>query len=260
MSARQHEPLRLALPGGEELCGALSFAGRVGPGLVLYVHGFGSHHAGNKSQALEADCARRGWPFAAFDFRGHGRSGGTMLQLRGRGLQDDLDCAWEHLRRRGARRLFLTGSSMGGWAGAWFATRRPQEVAALVAIAPAFDFLGRHWAALDEGEQRAWRETGRRRVQNQWLDVELGYGLAEERDAFRVEDLAARWATPLLIFHGLRDNAVPWRESVDFAAACAFPDVEVRLFKDGDHRLLALADEMAEEACRFFQRHGAPAG
>ena len=33
----------------------------------------------------------------------------------------------------------------------------------------------------------------------------------------------------------------------------------MRLFKDGDHRLLARKDEMAEEACRFFAGHAASA-
>ncbi len=257
MSSRQHEPLRLVLPTGEELHGTLSFRGRVGPELVLYVHGFGSHHAGEKAQAIEAACARRGWSFAAFDFRGHGQSAGTLLHLCGSGLQADLDCAWAHIQERGARRLFLVGSSMGGWASSWFAVRHAAEVAALVAIAPAFDFLGRRWDEVDEQQRRAWRDTGRLRFRNQWLDVELGHGLIEERDQFRVEDLAARWATPLLVFHGLRDETVPWREALDFVARCDFPDVELRLFKNGDHRLLALKDEMTEEACRFFERCGA---
>ena len=41
---------------------------------------------GEKTQAVEAACAARGWAFAAFDFRGHGTSAGTMLDLRPSGL------------------------------------------------------------------------------------------------------------------------------------------------------------------------------
>src|SRR4051812_28070683 len=58
---------------------------------VLWVHGFGSHRGGEKAAAVRAECARRGWAFAAFDFRGHGASGGTMHDLRASRLLDDLE-------------------------------------------------------------------------------------------------------------------------------------------------------------------------
>src|SRR5688572_7186321 len=41
---------------------------------VVWVHGFGSHRGGEKAETVRAECARRGWTFAAFDFRGHGES------------------------------------------------------------------------------------------------------------------------------------------------------------------------------------------
>jgi alpha-beta hydrolase superfamily lysophospholipase len=252
--ARQQGPLALPLPAGGTLRGTVSYSDNVGPALVLFVHGFGSNRTSNKALALEAACARRGWPFAAFDFRGHGESSGTMRELRGSALQEDLDCIWEHFAGRGAQRLFLVGSSMGGWASAWFALRHSNAVPAVVTLAPAFDFLGRRWSALGEDELRAWRETGRYRFRNEWLDVELDYGLVEERDRFTLAELLSRWQAPMLVFHGMADETVPWRESLDFVERCPYPELELRLIKNGDHRLLALKDEMAEEACNFFAR------
>src|SRR5262249_19661437 len=124
MSTRQQAYIRLPLPAGGELDGYLSFLGAPGPDAVLYAHGFGSTRGGIKADALEAACVRRGWPFAAFDFRGHGRSGGSLLELRGSGLLDDLAAVADHLEGRGIRRLFPVGSSMGGWAASWFALNR----------------------------------------------------------------------------------------------------------------------------------------
>jgi pimeloyl-ACP methyl ester carboxylesterase len=256
MSARRDESVRLKMADGGELAGSLSYTGEVGPALVLYAHGFGSGPTGNKADAVAAACAHRDWPYAAFAFRGHAPSSCTMRELTGSGLQEDLERAWAYLAGRGVRRLFLVGSSMGGWAGAWFALRHPKEVAALAALAPAFRFLERRWEERSEAERRAWRQTGRLRLSNQWLDVELGYALMEERERFAAEALAAGWATPLLIFHGMRDEAVPYEDSLDFVRRVSFPDVELRLLKDGDHRLLALKEEMAESACRFFARRG----
>lgn len=256
MSQRRTEIITLPLPDGGALAGRASFAGTPGANAVLFVHGFGSSHRGEKSEAVEAVCARRGWTFAAFSFRGHADSSGGLSELRGAGLQDDLDRIADHLASLGTSRLFLVGSSMGGWASAWFARRHPAKVVACAVIAPAFDFLGRRWQLLSEADRAAWRDTGRLRVRNQWLDVDIGYGLAEERDAFRVEQLAQDWRTPLVIFQGMNDDTVPYSESLSFVERVNCPDVELRLYRHGDHRLLPFKDEIAEAACAFFERHG----
>src|SRR5438132_14357691 len=120
MEPRQTEQIRLSSPSGAELSGALSYRGEPGPAAAVYVHGLGSVRGGEKSAALEAACARRGWTFAAFDFRGHGESGGTMPELRCSGLLSDLETIRAALAGRGVRRLCPVGSSMGGWAAAWF--------------------------------------------------------------------------------------------------------------------------------------------
>jgi alpha-beta hydrolase superfamily lysophospholipase len=254
MTTRRRQSVRLPLPAGGELAGSLSWQGEPGPAAVVYVHGFGSTHAGEKAAALEAACARRGWTFAAFDFRGHGGSPGSLLELRGSTLQEDLEQARGYLAQGGVRTLFLAGSSMGGWASAWFALRNKPEVPALVGVAPAFGFLERRWESLAEPQRDEWRRTGRLRVRNEWLDVEVGYGLMEERDNFSFENLVAGWSTPLLVFHGMRDEVAPYLDSLELARRASFPAIELRLYKDGDHRLLAYKDEMAEEACRFFAR------
>jgi pimeloyl-ACP methyl ester carboxylesterase len=254
MSERRRESPRLPLPGGGHLQGTLLHPGRVGAAAVLYVHGFGSVRGGQKATALEAACSRRGWTFAAFDFRGHGDSPGSLLELRGSGLQDDLERIAAYLAGRGVSRLLPVGSSMGGWAAAWFALRHRDLVPACAALAPAFDFLGRWWRRLDEAARRAWRQTGRHRVRNDWLDVEVGYGLVEERELFPAERLAAEWATPLRVFHGLRDDTVPHGDSLAFVERATCPDVELHLFKGGDHRLRGFEDDIAEAVCRFFTR------
>jgi dipeptidyl aminopeptidase/acylaminoacyl peptidase len=91
-------------------------------------------------------------------------------------------------------------------------------------------------------------------VTNEWVDAEIGYGLVEERDRFRPRDLAAGWQTPALLFHGLADDAVPIADRLEFVREVNYPRVELRLLKDGDHRLTAYKDEIASEVGRFFAR------
>lgn len=247
---RTSEPILIPLPNGERLRGDLQFGNQPGECAVVFVHGFGSRRDGEKSVALANSCEKSELTFCCFDFRGHGESDGSMRDLRPTRLIEDLAAVRDHLLARGISRLGLVGSSMGGFASAWFALQSP-EVKACVLIAPAFRFLQRRWDALSEVERRYWRDAGWVRYKNQWIDVEVGYGLVEERDLFPWKELAQRWTRPALIFHGTADDTVPYRDSIEFLEEAAGP-IELRLRKNGDHRLIDFKDEMAAEACRFL--------
>src|SRR5262249_13686926 len=84
-------PCALARADGGPLRATHSWSDPAATEAVLYVHGFGSRRSGDKAAALEEACAARGWTWLAADFRGHGESTGTLLELRGSGLQRDLD-------------------------------------------------------------------------------------------------------------------------------------------------------------------------
>ncbi len=248
------EPVSLTVSQPETLSGEylpstadLTFA-------VVWAHGFGSHRGGEKAAAVRDECQRRGWAFAAFDFRGHGDSSGSMRDLRAGRLLEDLAAIREFLKDRGHTRLGFVGSSMGAFASAWFARANPDTVLGCVFLAPGFTFLERRWNGLTEAQRAEWQRTERLRVKNEWVDTEIGYGLPADRGLYRPSDLAAGWRTPALLFHGLADAVVPETDSLDFIRQAAYPGVELRLLKDGDHRLTAHKDEIAAETGRFFAR------
>jgi pimeloyl-ACP methyl ester carboxylesterase len=147
---------------------------------------------------------------------------------------------------------------MGGWASAWFSVTHPERVAAYLAIAPAFGFLQGHWHRLTDANRQAWQQTGRIRVRNESRDCDedLSYDLLQEGDRYPLDQLIRRWTLPLLIYHGLRDESIPYTDSIRFLEQTPAADVELRLLKDGDHRLLAYKDDMAEAMGRFFARCG----
>jgi len=250
---RNSECILITLTNGDKLVGEyLTGEGSTPDFTVLWVHGFGSWRGGEKAIAVREECRRRGWAFAAFDFRGHGRSGGTMHELRASRLLEELAAIRDFLASRGHTRYGLVGSSMGGFVSSWFAKNNPAAIG-LVLLAPAFRFLERRFESLTAEQLAEWKRTDRIRVKNDWVDTELAYGLIEERDRFRAADLMRGWSTPTLIFHGLADDVIPDAESVSFLRTVEYPHVELRLLKDGDHRLTAYKDEIATGVGTFFE-------
>lgn len=248
---RQTERLELEMPDGQRVRGLYSAPATDAPTpAVLFVHGFGSTRRGEKAQALEAACAERGWAFAAADFRGHGESDGTMLDLRGARLLEDLEAIVSAAADRARGPVCLVGSSLGGWTSAWLAACAPGRIAACALIAPAFRFFD--FLRLAPAERDDWRRSGRLRVRNEFVDVEISAALLDEAPRFSLDELAARFATPALLFHGLQDDLVPHAISLDFLERTSFPDLELILYKNGDHRLLNRKEEMASRACAFF--------
>ncbi len=250
----REETVRIPLPAGGHLSGRLAYADKVNRVGVVYVHGFGSIRTGEKANALAQACARRGWTFAAFDFQGHGESSGTMRDLRCSALLEDLEAISGYLAERGMERWCAVGSSMGGWATAWFGLRHPERIAACTLVAPALHFPRGIWERLTEEQRTEWRRSNRLRVRNEWLDVDVGYCLAEERDCYPLAELERGWFRPLLILHGMADTVIPYQHTLAFVQSAVFPDIELRLYRGGDHRLMARADDLAEAACTFFDR------
>jgi uncharacterized protein len=217
---------------------------------VVFAHGFGSNRGGEKSVALEDECARRGWAYAACDFRGHGDSGGTMLELTGSSLIEDLDAVTLAVMQRITGPLFLVGSSMGAWTSAWLAARAPERVLACALIAPALHFL--EWNGLTERDRADWRRTGRLTIRNDFVDTEISYALYAEAEKFTIGMLADRLRQPLIVFHGMRDELIAYTASLEFVARSAAAELELIIIKTGDHRLSLYKTRIARTACDFF--------
>ena len=101
----------------------------------------------------------------------------------------------------------------------------------------------------------AWKQTGRLRIRNDWVDTEISYGLMEEADQFPLTELMAGLQTPLLIFHGMKDDTVPYEHSLRLVQGATLPEIELHLLRTGDHRLSAWKEDIAESACAFLARH-----
>jgi 3-oxoadipate enol-lactonase len=120
--------------------------------LLLFVHGAGSNaHTWHHQLAAFAD---RHSP-VAFDFPGHGRSGGTESL---HSIDAYLSCLCGFMEHTGSRPAVLVGRSMGGAVALACARAQPQRVRALVLVATAARF------ALPPPMLDTWRDVMRGRI------------------------------------------------------------------------------------------------
>ncbi|HEX2254893.1 MAG TPA: alpha/beta fold hydrolase [Thermoanaerobaculia bacterium] len=251
------EEHRLGLGGGEDV--AVRFAAPQDAELaILYLHGFGSCQDGEKAAYFRRRALASGFAFCSFDFRGHGRSGGSLADLTMTRNLDDAEAVAAWLGERWSGPMAFFGSSMGAAAGLWLAARRPKgpagRLGAGVCIAPALH-LRRSLAERCGPEGLAhWRRTGRLRMSTDLVSADLGWCLMDDLATYPAAELAPLQRAPALILQGSADESVDWREVAAFAAACPVGSaVELHLFAGGDHRLISWKDRLWELAAGFLR-------
>src|SRR4051812_438669 len=155
----------------------------------------------------------------------------------------------ELLRRlAGGEPVSLIGSSMGGYLAAIYASRHP-EVSKVVLLAPAFYFPKR-WLARFEPEQAdAWKRNRKTPAfhysEGQMRDI--GYQLVEDAEQY---EPAPNVEQPTLIFHGLKDDTVPYEYSREFAEAHS-RNVKLHLLDSG-HDLTDVLETIWNETKPFL--------
>jgi pimeloyl-ACP methyl ester carboxylesterase len=222
----------------------------------LYLHGFGSEQSGEKAEFFRAQALAAGFGFCSFDFQGHGRSGGTMSSLTLTRNLEDVARVHDSLRERGCGRLILIGSSMGGGTALWYSALHPDGIVAGLHIAPALEMEKGLLAWAGPERARTWEETGTVAFKNDLVACDLGWALIEDLRAHPTETLLATYRTPALLLQGKLDATVSWKSVLDFATGCAFREIDLHLFADGDHRLTDRKERLWGLMVEFLQGRG----
>lgn len=217
---------------------SLAYRFRPGRGpAVVFLPGYMSDMGGTKAEALDAWAAQRGRALLRLDYSGCGASGGAFADGTISRWTDDAAAVIAHVCPGPA---VLVGSSMGAWIALRLAVTTPQLGVVTVAGAPDFTEWGLN---LTDADRAALARDG-------FVERPSLYGAPYRYHAGLIADGAAcrllagpiQLDCPVRLLHGQADPDVPWRLSLDVAAALSSPeerssDVQVRLVKDGDHRL-----------------------
>ncbi len=216
---------------------------------VVFLSGYASDMTGTKALALEAWAKAAGRAFLRFDYAGCGRSEGAFADQT---LADWRDDALAMIDDVVKGPVILVGSSMGGWIALLVARDRPEQVDALVCIAPAPDFTD--WG-FTQDEKMTLLQTGRLERPNPYGPEPTLYTRAfwSSGEAARLMFGPIAFDGPVRLLQGQADPDVPWHRTLELARLIRSADVQTWLIKDGDHRLsretdLALLIRAGEDA------------
>jgi pimeloyl-ACP methyl ester carboxylesterase len=202
----------------------------------VWLSGFKSDMTGTKVTVLETWAQQAGHGFLAFDYSGHGVSGGAFEDGTISAWREDALAAIEGLTS-GA--LVLVGSSMGGWMALLSALALKNRVAAMVLIAPAPDFTQKlMWPEFSAEQQAEIMDQGRTLRPTDYGDpYPITRDLIEDGKQWALLDAPIDLTCPIRILQGMQDPDVPWQHAFRLVEALKSEDLVFSLIKDGDHRL-----------------------
>lgn len=223
---------------------------RFGPGtgpLIVFLPGYMSDMTGAKAVALSDWARAQGRAWLRLDYSGCGASSGDFLDGSIGHWTDDVLALLGHVWPGG--KVVLVGSSMGGWIALLAGQALKDRLAGLIGIAAAPDFTV--WGLkIGEAERRQLDSQGYfTRPSDYGEPYRYSRALIEDAPKHLLMDGQIGITAPVRLLHGQLDDAVPWRLSLEIAARITGDDVQVRLIKDGDHRLSRDADIAALIAC-----------
>lgn len=194
--------------------------GRPAKGLPLIIMPHGGPYGVRDRLEFDGEVqflANRGYAVLQPNYRGSEGYGDAFYKSGegqwGRQMQDDLDDGMDWLVKEGtvdAGRVCIVGSSYGGYAALWGATRNPERYRCAASLAGVSDLKRQLDYQTDFLIDRRYRRDWRTTVQGQ-KDFDL--------DSVSPLKQIERLSVPLLIAHGDDDQRVPYKQSSLYAKA-----------------------------------------
>ena len=209
----------------------LAAAGRLN---VVFLPGYASDMEGAKAVAIDQFCVQRGLGCLRLDYSGTGSSPGDFADgTLDRWLAEVLAAIDLNVPEG---KVIIAGSSMGGWLALHAALRRPQRVAALLGIAAAPDFTD--WGFPAEDRIAIERDGKLERANPGGPEPSVTHrAFWQSGAAHRLLHQPIDLTIPVRLVHGEKDEDVSMGVPIKLMADLRSSDVQLRLIKNGGHRL-----------------------
>jgi predicted esterase YcpF (UPF0227 family) len=204
----------------------------------LYLHGFASSPQSTKARYMQQKFAALGLTLHIPDLNLADFSKVTLseqlIYLDRNYLNDD-------------EPIVVIGSSLGGFLAVQLASQNPL-VQKLVLLAPAFGFSQRIAETLGKENIAQWQQDGSREFYHYGLKRNLNLQFQFFVDTQKYSEDKLTRSLPILIFHGIDDDVVPFALSEEFAKMRS--QVILKLLND-DHALGKDLDSIWQDTKHF---------
>ena len=225
--------------------------------LVILSHGFGGNH--RNCEAYAQAFATHGIAAYVFDFIGGGwgsQSDGDMTEMSVLTEAADLNAVLDQLKALeeiDSQRVILFGESQGGFVSTYVAGTRPEDVAGLIALYPAY--------VLQDDSRKLAPDADNIPETVDIMGSMVGSIYLRDAMSFDIYEVMAGYAGKALIIHGTADGIVPI--SYSERAISVLPDAELIRIEGANHGFWGKDQENAAQmAVRFAEellRESSPA-
>lgn len=208
---------------------------------IVWLSGYKSSMDSFKATAVSRWAVEREYPLIRFDYSGAGLSSGHFEDATISDWHEETRKVITEFAPKGA---VVVGSSLGAWL-ALLAMRHftahgmKALLKEIILVAPAVDFTERLlWKAFDDEIKRNIQEQGvwyrpTRLGDTQPFTLKL---IEDGRQNLLLDDPLSA-PVPIHILHGMHDQEIPWRNTLDLVSHLNGPSVFLTLIKGADHVL-----------------------
>ena len=209
---------------------------------LIWFGGLNSDMDGKKAIFLSNLSKKNKINFCRFDYFGHGKSSKRFEDCV---ISDWLNSGLKIIDEVIDTDAILIGSSMGGWISTLISLKRKKRVKGLILIAPAIDMTKNlMWDKFSTQEKKEISSKGflERYTEQYKSSYKITKALINDGKNYLILKDKISLSIPIRIFHGVKDDAVPWNLSLDLMSCFSSSDIKVNFNKNGDHSLSSKSD------------------
>ena len=209
---------------------------------LIWFGGLNSDMDGTKAIFLSNLSKKNKINFCRFDYFGHGKSSKRFEDCV---ISDWLNSGLKIIDEVIGTDAILIGSSMGGWISTLISLKRKKRVKGLILIAPAIDMTKNlMWDKFSTQEKKEISSKGflERYTEQYKSSYKITKALINDGKNYLILKDKISLSIPIRIFHGVKDDAVPWNLSLDLMSCFSYSDIKVNFNKNGDHSLSSKSD------------------
>lgn len=256
------EKVYLETSDGLKLCGILTHPEIKASTCIILCHGITvEKNEGGIFTHLADKLAKNGFNVFRFDFRGHGESEGSSIDMTISNETRDIETAVKFLKNRGFKTFGIVAASFAGGAASFYVSKNQNLIKALCLWNPLIDYdsiinaetqWGRkYWGkpALDRVEKFGFTEIGSKKIK-------IGKNLIYEVWKFKPWKELLKVSLLILFVHGDKDTYVPYQDSVKYSRLVKNGTlVTIKGAEHGFHDKAKDSEQADRATLKFFLRH-----